>query len=212
MIKSLRSNDFRPLVHFLGNGTFLILAPIFIAILLCQSSYASSKGGLNTSPSQAATIAWQYLNSNWRRCLDDFKLDTKRFDVRKFKRLLTQEIQWHDGRDEFIRNSTIDSLVHNGDPSLVVSQLYGRDAVTFRGTLHVVVGPNFFTDNTQTEQIAITIHEALHVLTKMDDADLAGWLVNFGFKPSKLFRTAEITDWIVGAKNHMDINNGCPKD
>ena len=74
----------------------------------------------------------------------------------------------------------------------------------------MAVGSNYFTDNTQTEQIAIAVHEALHVALGFNDAQLAGWLINFGFRPSATFSSHEITDWIVGTKDHMStVGGGC---
>lgn len=72
----------------------------------------------------------------------------------------------------------------------------------------VVLGANYFTDNTQTEQVAIAVHEALHMALGFDDGQLAGWLTNFAFKPSSNFSSHEITDWIVGTAGHMSTTGG----
>ncbi len=83
------------------------------------------------------------------------------------------------------------------------------DAQTIPGTNTVVLGPDYFTNETQTQQIAVMIHEALHVALGFDDSQLAGWLENFGFTPSS--NSGQITNWIVGTANQMDTNGGCPK-
>jgi len=122
---------------------------------------------------------------------------------------LTDGITWLDARNSSVGATTVDSYAHNGD-TRTLSQLftYGASAVVLPGTTYVVVGSNYFTDNTQTQQIAIAIHEALHITLKLDDGELAGWLVNFGFKPSTTFTSSEITDWIVGTADHMSTEGG----
>lgn len=65
-------------------------------------------------------------------------------------------------------------------------------------TRHVFLNSDWYTNNTPAQQIASTIHEALHVQMNMDDAELQGWLSNFGFKDTDRFSTGDITDWIAG--------------
>jgi hypothetical protein len=60
---------------------------------------------------------------------------------------------------------------------------------------NVALSQNYFQNNTQTQQIATMIHEALHIQMKFDDGTLKGWLGNFGFK-SATYGTGDITDWI----------------
>jgi hypothetical protein len=45
----------------------------------------------------------------------------------------------------------------------------------------VVLGTDWYSDLTQTQQIANTIHEALHVQLGFGDDDLEDWLAKFGF-------------------------------
>jgi hypothetical protein len=74
-------------------------------------------------------------------------------------------------------------------------------------------------DSSETEQIAIAVHEALHIMTyswgepfrSNPDGALAGWLHNFGFNVSGPdWSSHEITDWIVGTADHMStVGGGC---
>jgi RHS repeat-associated protein len=175
---------------------------------------AGSKGGLRTDPTGTGRTAWQYLHSVWGNCLDDFKQDA-RFDAGAFDKLLTgtddkNGIQWLDSRDPGLGSRTVDSFAHNGDTRRLSDVVAGGDsAVTIPGTQIVILGSNYFTDNTQTEQIAIAVHEALHMALGFDDGQLAGWLGNFGFKTSgPNWSSHEITDWIVGTADHMSTSGG----
>jgi RHS repeat-associated protein len=168
----------------------------------------SNKGGLNTNPSSTGATAWQYLASVWGDCLNDFKKDT-RFNASAFESLLSgNDIQWLDSRDPSA-GRTVDSYAHNGDKRTLADVVAGGDsAVTIPGTTIVILGANYFTDNTQTEQIGIAVHEALHIALGFNDNDLAGWLTNFGFRPSAPFDSHQITDWIVGTADHMSTSGG----
>ena len=119
---------------------------------------------------------------------------------------------WLDVRNPSIGSATVDSYTQNGDPTKL-SDLFGSgtDAVALRGTSYVAVGPDYFTNETQTQQIAIAIHEALHIHMRFNDPDLAGWLGNFGFNPPTGYNVSgAITDWIVGTKDLMStIGGGC---
>jgi RHS repeat-associated protein len=179
-----------------------------------NGSDAGSKGGLHTDPTTTGRTAWQYLTSTWGNCLNDFKQDG-RFDASSFQKLLqgTDEgngIQWLDSRSPDLANRTVNEFAHNGDTRKLSQVVAGGDsAVTIPGTHIVVLGANYFTDNTQTEQIAIAVHEALHMALGFDDGQLAGWLGNFGFKVSgKNWSSHEITDWIVGTADHMSTKSG----
>jgi hypothetical protein len=63
------------------------------------------------------------------------------------------------------------------------------------GTSSVALARDFFTDYTQTEQVATTVHEALHIQLRMGDRDLQGLLMNWGFVANNSGSHA-ITDWI----------------
>ncbi len=169
-----------------------------------------TRGGLNTDPKGTGRTAWQYLASIWGDCLSLFGQDA-RFDGASFRNLLTDGIRWLDVRQPQIASRTWDSYAHDGN-QITLGEAFtgGASAITIMGTQYVAVGPNYFTDNTQTQQIAIAVHEALHITMNMDDTELGGWLMNFGFKPSSSFSSHEITNWIVGTKDHMStIGGGC---
>jgi hypothetical protein len=87
--------------------------------------------------------------------------------------------------------------VRNGDRKNLRQAVGYSDArVLGNHAPHVVLGQNWFRNNTQTQQVASTIHEALHIQMRMGDVDLKGWLAtNFGFKGAS-FGTGDITDWI----------------
>jgi RHS repeat-associated protein len=177
------------------------------------SVVVQNKGGWYTNPAGTGKTAWQYLSSIWSNCLNDFNQDT-RFDASTFQSLLNSGITWLDSRAPSVGDATVDSYAHNGDTT-TLSQLVaaGDSAVTIPGTQIVVLGANYFTDNTQTEQIGIAVHEALHIALGFNDAELAGWLENFGFKPSGPdWNSHEMTDWIVGTADHMSTTGGgCKK-
>jgi len=83
--------------------------------------------------------------------------------------------------------------------------LDGREArviVSANGVLlpHVMLGEGYFRNNTQTQQIATMIHEALHVMTQLGDTALAGLLMNWGYEPG-YEGSGGMTDWIA---------KGCP--
>lgn len=101
----------------------------------------------------------------------------------------------------------MDSFAHNGNSALLSSFLGSASAQTILGTNYVVIGQNYFTDNTQTEQVAIAIHEALHMTLGFDDTRLKQWLMNFGFNPTER-GSHDITDWIVGTAGHMSTDGG----
>jgi hypothetical protein len=160
----------------------------------------SNKGGWKTDPKVAARTGWQYLTSIWKDCLDFFNRDA-RFDADNFAGLLTDPesgITWYDTRDKATGDRTVDSILHNGDGrtlSDLVGSRYG--VVLAKLARHVALGQNWFQDYTQTQQVAGTIHEALHIQMGMGDDELKGWLRNFGFKPAS-YGTSDITDWISG--------------
>jgi len=172
-------------------------------------------GGWNTNPSGTGKTALQYLTSIWQDCLDDFEQDN-RFDTAKFEGLLTGGMKFLDTRNQGIANQSVGTYAKSGDTTHLSDFVGSASAQVILGTNWVVLGQDYFTDNTQTEQIGIAVHEALHLLTYSwgepfksggDDA-LAGWLENFGFQPSNDFSSHEITDWIVGTADHMSTNGG----
>jgi hypothetical protein len=152
------------------------------------------KGGWNTNPRGAGRTAWQYLTSIWKDCLEHFNKDN-RFDSSHFSYLLNNGIIWYDTRGSDGKR-TVGSVVGNGDPTTLKESVGSSNAVVLGDfTRNVALGSNYFQDNTQTQQIATAIHEALHIQMRMDDSTLKGWLSNFGFEPSSI-GTAEISDWI----------------
>jgi hypothetical protein len=168
----------------------------------------SSKGGWNTDPAGAAKTAWQYLTSIWAHCLNDFSRD-RRFNVGNFHNLLMNGvdnnsgrnggISWWDTRVSAIAARTVDSIAHNGDPQTLSSFLAGQGpgttAATILPTANVALSRDFFTNLTQTQQIATAIHEALRVQFDFNDIQLEGLLMNWGFTPNNSGSGA-ITDWI----------------
>jgi RHS repeat-associated protein len=173
-----------------------------------------NKGGYNTDPSETGKTAWQYLTSIWGTCLDFFKRDS-RFDASQFESLLNNGMMWLDARSPQIATRTVASYAGNSDMRKIGDLFkFGASAFTLPGTNYIAIGPNYFTDNTQTQQVASAIHEGLHIATgswlgwEDPDADLASWLMNFGFSPSPTFSSYEITAWIVGTKDLMSIVGG----
>jgi len=186
----------------------------------CNQAVASmagmmSRGGSSSRPASTGPTAWQYLNSIWSNCLSDFKKDS-RFDASAFSGLLNNGITWLDARDPSVAARTIDSYTHNGNTETLAEAFAGgASAITLEGSNYVAVGVNYFTDETQTQQIAIAIHEALHIVTygwggdfvTNPDGALMGWLENFGFKPTSGY-SGDMTDWIVGTADHMSTSGG----
>jgi len=161
----------------------------------------NSKGGWDTDPAGAAKTGWQYLTSIWSDCLGFFEQDD-RFDKDGFRKLLTGGITWFDTRNSTVANRTVGSVVGNGDPTKLISAVGPANAVVLGDfSRNVALGVNYFSDLTQTEQIALMIHEALHVQMKMYDPDLKGLLKNFGFEP-QAYGSGDITNW---------ISKGCKK-
>ena len=157
----------------------------------------SNRGGWDTDPAAAAKVGWQYLTSIWKDCLDAFNRGAG-FEQSDFKALLQNGINWHDTRNSRVGSRTVHSVVGNGDQTTLKQAVGASNAVVLGDfTPNVALGVNYFTDNTQTQQIAVTIHEALHVQMKMGDSELMGWLSDFGFRPGGN-GTADITDWVSG--------------
>jgi len=155
-----------------------------------------NKGGWTTNPAGVGKTAWQYLTSIWEQCLNDFKRDkTGRFSSDALSELLTDTIQWWDTRG-YDGNRTVNEVVNNGDTRTLRGVVGSSSAVVLGDfSPNVALGINYFQDNTQTTQIAVAVHEALHIQLRMGDAELKGWLSNFGFKASD-YGTGDITDWI----------------
>ena len=159
-----------------------------------------TKGGWNTDPNGAAKTGWQYLTSIWGGCLSDFK-QIADFSASQFQQLLTAGnmnggIVFWDTRYAAIASRTVYSVIHSGSTTVTLQQYVGdADADTLSGTNNVILGINFFTDLTQTQQIAAAIHEALHVELDIGDATLKQDLAAFGFVPQPQ-GTGDITDWI----------------
>ena len=175
-----------------------------------------NKGGYYTNAASTGKTAWQYLTSSWSNCLNDFK-QLQGFDASAFQTLLTSGMTFLDTRDSAIGARVVDSYAHDGDMTTLASlftNVEGNVAVTLSGTHYVALGADYFTDETQTQQIGIAIHEALHMtFPTLSDAGLAATLMQFGFKPSvdpssSRFNSQEITDWIVGSADHMSTASG----
>ena len=171
-----------------------------------------NKGGLHTNLAKAAKTAWQYLNSVWQNCLNAFE-QIKGFNATTFQNLLTNTpanggITWLDDTDPSVANSSIGSYGGTNTSTNPISSLFqtGADAVTLPGTTDVAIGPSYFTNETQTQQIAIAIHEALHVALGQDDNGLYSTLSQFGFTQGS--NSGQITDWIVGTSDHMSTRGG----
>jgi RHS repeat-associated protein len=168
----------------------------------------ANKGGWNTNPAGAAKTGWQYLSSIWKDCLDYFSKDA-RFSTSNFQNLLSNGtnnsgsgsggIGWWDTRGASIANRTVGSIANNGNPSTLTqylgSQGFGVTAAVLIPSKNVALSQDFFTNLTQTQQIAATIHEALHLQFGLGDVDLQGLLMNWGFRPNSSGSGA-ITDWI----------------
>jgi hypothetical protein len=107
-----------------------------------------------------------------------------------------------------VANSTIGSYNGTNNTQTVGSQFgSGTDAVTIPSSTYVAVGSGYFTNETQTQQIAIAIHETLHVALGLGDGDLEQALQQFGF-PQSVPNSGYITDWIVGTKDQMSTTGG----
>jgi hypothetical protein len=87
----------------------------------------------------------------------------------------------------------------------------GAYAKVIPGTSIVAVGADYYTDLTQTQQIGVAMHEALHIFLDVGDSGLAQWLGKFGFTYSGdiNINSQQMTEWIVGTPNQRDINGGC---
>jgi RHS repeat-associated protein len=173
-----------------------------------------NKGGVHTSPAAAAKVAWQYLNSVWQDCLNDFE-QIQGFNATTFQSLLSNTpanggITWLNDNDPSVANSTIASYGGTNTSTDPISSLFqgGADAYALPGTTDVVVGPDYFTNETQTQQIAIAIHEALHVALGQNDVQLYNTLSQFGFDYNPNVGSGQITDWIVGTKDQMSTTGG----
>ena len=169
--------------------------------------------GWNTHPAGTGRTAWQYLTSVWSNCLSDYE-QLAGFDASAFQKLLSDDMRFLDTRSSGIAARTVDSYTHDGD-STRLGDLFstgeGNVAVALVGSHFVALGPDYFADQTQTEQIAIAIHEALHMTFQAPsgqdpDAYLGGLLSQFGFSATK--DSQSITDWIVGSKDHMSTTSG----
>jgi RHS repeat-associated protein len=157
------------------------------------------QGGRNTSPLVAAATGWQYLTSIWSDCLGLFSQDA-RFSTSKLKGLLTNTssqggITWWDTRYSTVANQTVGSVTNTGNRTMLKDFVGDASAKVIPGTSNVVLGLTWHTEETQTQQVATSIHEALHVLFNQSDSWLKGWLMNFGFKPAGV-GTGDISDWI----------------
>ena len=123
-----------------------------------------TKGGSQTIPNKAARTAWQYLNNNWSNCLSDFE-QSANFNAAKFQQLLNGGITWVGDQNGALNNFSINTVAHNGNQNTIGSLFSGgADAATIPGTNVVILGPDYYTNETQTQQVAVMIHEALHVL------------------------------------------------
>lgn len=91
---------------------------------------------------------------------------------------------------------TIDSVVYNGDTRSLKQAVGTYASVLGDYTPNVALSVNYFSDLTQTEQVANAIHEALHIEVKMDDPGLKGWLQTLGFKHTDVHGSHSITEWI----------------
>jgi hypothetical protein len=162
-----------------------------------------NKGGWNTDPIVAARTGWQYLTSIWNNCLNFFSQDA-RFSAERFQELLTNTpinggITWWDTRDPAVGAKTVDSIAKDGDPRTLAKFLAdhgpGTTAATILPTANAAVARDYFTNLTQTQQVAAAIHEALHVQFNFNDIQLQGLLMNWGFVPNDSGSGA-VTDWI----------------
>jgi RHS repeat-associated protein len=165
-------------------------------------------GGWATNPAATGSTAWQYLTSIWSKCLNDFK-QLPGFNATSFGELLTGGMAWLDTRNGAYANMAINAYTNDGNTATLGSLFtswQGNVAVTLTGTHYVALGLDYFTDETQTEQIAVAIHEALHMATGLGDFDLKQALSAFGYTPTK--DSQSITDWIVGSADHMSTNSG----
>ena len=163
-----------------------------------------NKGGWYTDPVGAAKTGWQYLKSIWKDCLGQFSAG-RGFSADELQTLLTADSSaggaaWWDTRKSDVGSRTVDSIAHNGDPTSLRAFVGSANAMVVRSTRNVVLGINWYTDLTQTDQIATTIHESLHILLDIGDADLRGWLLeaNTTFVATDKYGSGDITGWIAG--------------
>jgi len=160
-----------------------------------------TKGGWNTDPVGAAKTGWQYLESIWKNCLDGFRSD-KDFNVERFSTLLTQEIRWWDLRDLNVAAMTVGDLLGSADSRTLREYTGSLEASVVRNervySVNVTLNIDWFSNNTQTQQVASTIHEALHVYLRRDDDQLTEWLSKRGYSPQANSTSGAITDWIGG--------------
>jgi hypothetical protein len=171
------------------------------------------RGGSATDPRTTGPTAWQYLTPNWSHCLDIFTSAQGGLSASSLQTLLTSSpasggVIWATDLTQ-----TVDYYAHNGDTRVVGSFITnGATAGVIPGTHVIAVGADYYTDLTQTEQIAVAIHEVLHMVIPGGDPALARWIQGFGGDVSDYYlhgNSRVFTDWIVGAANHMDVNGGC---
>jgi hypothetical protein len=185
------------------------------------SAPASDKGGTKTIASGTGRTAWQYLKSVWGDCLTDFEKDS-RFDLSEFQGLLNGGMKFLDTRNSGIAAAPVGNYAGNGDGRSLSTFLNGADAAVILGTNWVVLGPDYYTNLTQTQQVALAIHEALHIeayswggaFQSDPDGALKNWLTDVGgFTASPVQgMTGDITDWIVGTADQMSTSGGgCKK-
>jgi hypothetical protein len=146
---------------------------------------AATKGGWRTQAAGAAATGWQYLTSIWQDCLDAFSTDES-FSAGALKGLLTNDpsrggITWLDTRYSTVGGQTVGAHDRSRDARTLKQFVGDAYARVITGTRRVVLGTDWYSDLTQTQQIANTIHEALHVQLGFGDDDLEDWLAKFGF-------------------------------
>ena len=180
----------------------------------------ANAGGLHTSPAGTATTAAQYLGSIWKNCADDFSavgINVSALESRLSSPANAGGIHWLDATNSSIANTTIGSYEGTGDTTTLgqyfagATGVYGATAATLPGTNYVAVGPDYFTSLTQTQQIAVAIHEALHIQTGLNDSQLMNLLNTLGAGLNASGDSSQITSWILGSKSNPSTTTtgGC---
>lgn len=119
-------------------------------------------------------------------------------------------MNWFDATETSVGEQTTIGSLKGTDDSTKLAGMFkqGANAANIPGTNDVVVGPDYFTNDTQTQQIGIAAHEALHAYLRLNDPDLATWLHQYGGFQSTGGDSGQMTDWIVGTKDHMSTSGG----
>jgi hypothetical protein len=172
-----------------------------------------------TNPSTTGVTATQYLNSIWSNCATDFA--AVGINVSAFENLLTNGMNWVNLTTPGVADLPLSTYLPGGIGTLGSYFPSGANAVTIPGTNTVLVGSDYYTTQTQTQQIAIAIHEALHIYLNSNpsllgqfpsDGAIMGLLnQDFGAGLNINGPTSQISNWILGSNTNMSstTTGGC---